>query len=198
MDYVASSLYLASAFALLGSPGPGIAALLAVVRANGPVAALRFYAGLQLGLATAAAISAAGLLSLLNVFPALLHAMAIGAAAYLVYLAYKIALSPVGGSSERHPGHASAMAGALLGITNPKAYIAFASLMGSYTLLRSSARMDSLIKWALTVLVILIVDLAWILVGLVWRRTSMPSYVERCLNICLGLTIIVAAIGIFI
>src|SRR5215470_16553003 len=95
MDWTAIGLFLLAAVALLGSPGPGIAALLAVTRGGGLRAGLRYYAGLQVGLALAAAISAAGLFSLLAAFPMLLKAASIAAVLYLVILAWKIGSAPI-------------------------------------------------------------------------------------------------------
>ena len=71
---------MASAIALLGSPGPGIAALLAVGRVEG-WGAWRFYAGLQLGLAMAFGATALGLLTLVEAVPFAVNAMTPGARA---------------------------------------------------------------------------------------------------------------------
>ena len=134
MDTVALGLFLTAAVGLLGSPGPAIAALIAVGRARGLVGGLPYFLGLQLGLATAAGITAAGLFSLLAAFPSALRVMTIAATVYLIYLAYKIASSPVGETAQASSGaHSSPAAGFLLGMTNPKAYLAFASLLASYT-----------------------------------------------------------------
>ena len=73
---VADWFFLASATALLGSPGPGIAALLAVGRVEG-WGGLRFYTGLQLGLAIAFGATAVGLLSLLETVPFAMGAMTV-------------------------------------------------------------------------------------------------------------------------
>ena len=119
MNWCAVGLFTAAATALLGSPGPGIAALLAVGRAQGWARGLRYYGGLQLGLGCVVAICGAGLLSLLARNPVISRALVIGAAIYLVYLAYSIATSPVGEPASARPGAYSAIAGLLLGITNP-------------------------------------------------------------------------------
>lgn len=71
-------------------------ALAAVGKVHGGRKGLRFYGGLQLGLAAAAAVSAAGLVSLVTAIPALRIAMTVVAGAYLLYLAWKIATAPVG------------------------------------------------------------------------------------------------------
>jgi len=153
-----------------------------------------FLPGLQLGLASAAGITAAGLFSLLAAFPPTLRVMMIAATAYLIYLAWKIASSPVGATAETSNGaHASPAAGFLLGVTNPKAYLAFASLLASYTLIKDSARQDAFTKWSLLVAVMIAVDIAWLYAGVFLRGLRLSSKSERALNVALGLTVLVAA-----
>jgi threonine/homoserine/homoserine lactone efflux protein len=183
--------------ALLGSPGPGIAALLAVTRGGGLRAGPRYYAGLQVGLALAAAISAAGLFSLLAAFPVLLKAASIVAILYLIWLAWKIGGAPV---AEAGRAQASAsplggfvLGGFVLGTTNPKAYLAFASLMASGTLVTTGTTADAALKWLLIVGVILVVDLVWVLIGAALHRASLPPRAERIMNLALAAAILVAA-----
>ena len=95
----------------------------------------------------AAGITTAGLFSLLAAFPSALRVMTILATVYLIYLAWKIASSPVGETAKpRNGAHASPAMGFLLGVTNPKAYLAFASLLASYTLIKDSAQHDAFAK----------------------------------------------------
>ena len=61
--------FLLAAIALLGSPGPAIAALLAVGRNYGWGRGLGFFWGLQLGLASAAGITILGFFAVLQAFP---------------------------------------------------------------------------------------------------------------------------------
>jgi threonine/homoserine/homoserine lactone efflux protein len=194
MDTVALSIFLTAAVGLLGSPGPAIAALVAVGRARGLVGGLPYFLGLQLGLATAAGITAAGLFSLLAAFPSALRVMTIAATIYLIYLAYKIASSPVGETAQASSGaHASPAAGFLLGMTNPKAYLAFASLLASYTLIKGSAQQDTFTKWFLLVAVMIVVDIVWLYVGAFLRGLILSPNSERVLNVTLGLTVLIAA-----
>lgn len=194
MDTVATGLFLTAAVGLLGSPGPAIAALLAVGRARGFVGGLRYFLGLQLGLAMAAGITAAGLFSLLAAFPWALRVMAIASTAYLIYLAWKIASFPVGETAKpRNGAHASPAMGFILGITNPKAYPAFASLLTSYTLVKDSAQHDVFAKWLLLALVMIVVDIIWLYVGTFLRGLAMSPSNERMLNLALGLTVLIAA-----
>lgn len=194
MDTVATGLFLTAAVGLLGSPGPAIAALLAVGRARGFAGGLPYFLGLQLGLATAAGITAAGLFSLLAAFPSVLRVMTIAATVYLIYLAWKIASSPIGDTAQsRNGAHASPAAGFLLGVTNPKAYLAFASLLASYTLIKASAQHDALTKWFLLVVVMIVVDIIWLYAGAFLRGLSLSAKSERVLNVVLGLTVLIAA-----
>lgn len=193
MDWTAIGLFLLAAVALLGSPGPGIAALLAVTRGGGLRAGLRYYAGLQVGLALAAALSAAGLFSLLAAFPMLLQAASIAAVLYLVCLAWKIGSAPVAAPSGGAVV-ASSVGGFFLGITNPKAYLAFASLMASTTLIGGAASADAVLKWAIIVAVILVVDIGWVMLGALLHRVTLPPRVERAMNIGFAAAILVAAL----
>jgi threonine/homoserine/homoserine lactone efflux protein len=194
MDTAALGIFLTAAVGLLGSPGPAIAALTAVGRTRGLVGGLPYFLGLQLGLATAAGITAAGLFSLLAAFPSALRLMTIAATVYLIYLAYKIASSPVGETARLSNGaHASPAAGFLLGVTNPKAYLAFASLLASYTLIKGSAQQDTFTKWFLLVAVMIVVDIVWLYVGAFLRGLMLSPNSERVLNVTLGLTVLIAA-----
>lgn len=187
-------MFLTAAVGLLGSPGPAIAALIAVGRARGFVGGLPYFFGLQLGLATAAGMTAAGLFLLVAALPSALRVMTTAATVYLAYLAYKIASSPVGETAQASNGaQSSPAAGFLLGVTNPKAYLAFASLLASYTLIKGGAQQDSFAKWLLLVAVMIVVDIVWLCVGVSLRRLILSPNGERVLNVTLGLTVLVAA-----
>ncbi len=198
MDLLALSVFLITATALLGSPGPGIAALVTVGRAEGFARGLRYYAGLQIGLAVVAAVSAAGLSSVLKAFPAAMLAMTFLSTAYLLHLAYKIATAPVGSALRGVQSSSSPVAGLLLGLTNPKAYVAFASLFASRSVVTADPQADVLVKWALIVGVILVVDMAWLLVGVALNQSGLRPATERALNLCLGVMILGAAALAFV
>lgn len=194
MNWTATWVFVVAATALLGSPGPGIAALLAVGRAEGWGPGLRYYAGLQLGLAVACGATAVGLVSALAAFPFALRALTVASAVYLIYLAYRIATAAVGAAMEKGRVHSSARSGFLLGIANPKAYLAFVSLLASQALVQGSHQKDVLLKWGLCVVVIVAVDLAWLFVGVQLRRLRLSAMAERTLNLSLGATVLLAAV----
>ncbi|MBB3311190.1 threonine/homoserine/homoserine lactone efflux protein [Rhizobium sp. BK196] len=195
IDIVSAGFFVMAALALLGSPGPAIAALLATGRLHGMATGLRFYLGLQIGLAIAAAAAAAGLLSLIEAIPLAMLVMTVAASLYLVWLSWKIASAPVGAdlSVARRETSPTLAGGVVLGLTNPKAYIAFASLFAAYRLSQDGA-LDMQAKWALCVLVMIVVDIFWLWLGVALGKAKLEQSSERALNICFGLVILATAI----
>lgn len=190
--------FLLASAALLGSPGPGISALVAVGRAFPRAAALRFYASMQLGLALAAGISVVGLVSLLTGSATLQLTLMVVATVYLVWLAWAIASAPVGGTAigGGDAGSLTNKGAFFLGAANPKAYLAFAALFGSFTILPSAtAFSEGAIKWVLCVLVMLGVDFAWLALGMAFGRIALSPPGERAFNLVMGMTILAACVG---
>jgi len=194
MSLMATTLFLLSALALLGTPGPGIAALLAIGKMHGFFGSLRFFAGLQAGLAIAAVLCASGLLSVLSAVPGLTGLLTLAAVIYLGWLAWSIAMSPVAAATQTGDAVATFTAGLLLGISNPKAYLGFMTLFASQTLIAGSHAADALFKWLLTVAVILVVDIAWLYAGARLGRISLSARTERYINVALGMTILAVAL----
>ncbi|WP_210485106.1 LysE family translocator [Microvirga antarctica] len=197
LDYTALALFLLAAVALLGSPGPVIVSLVATGRKSGFAASLRYFAGIQVGLAVAAGLSAAGLVSIILAAPLVAKAMTVLAVIYLIYLAYKVASAPPVGfapaDQPRDDGF-SPLGGLLLGLGNPKGYLSFASLMGSYTILHAAPQFDAIAKWAICVVVMIVVDLIWLGVGVALNRAPLSPRNERILNVVMGCTIFATAL----
>lgn len=197
MDFISIKLFLLSAVALLGSPGPAIACLLAVGKTEKKTSQSFLYLfGMLIGLSIAAAISVAGLFSFISAFPSTITIMYVVATVYLLYLAYKIATSPVGTVKETNEKNFSStvFSGFLIGISNPKAYIAFISLYSAFTLVRNDQQSDTILKLLLTILVMIVVDTIWLLVGISLKKIAFSTTIEQFINITLALTIILAIV----
>jgi threonine/homoserine/homoserine lactone efflux protein len=200
IDFLGTSLFAVAALVLLGSPGPAIAALVAVGRSQGFTRGLRFYAGLQVGLAVAAGVSAAGLFSLIQAFPVITLGMTVIAALYLAYLSFKVATASVGVDNTKgtYDFVSTPLGGFLLGVTNPKAYVAFVSLMASYSIVRSNTFADSALKWLLCVGVMIVVDIIWLWLGVVIQKANLKPRTERALNVVMGATILITTGMVFV
>lgn len=197
LDLLNAGLFVTAAVILLGSPGPGIAALVAVGKARGFFGGLRFLSGLLVGLALAAGVSAAGLAAVPLTIPGAATVLSIAAGAYLAWLAWRIATAPVGAPEGEARGGVlvSARSGFLLGISNPKAYLAFASLMPAYAVVRADPSADAGAKWLLCMLVIIVVDVVWLGLGGAVGRVPMTARAERVINVAMGGAIL-ATVGL--
>lgn len=190
MNFPEFITFLVAATALLGSPGPAIAALLAVGRSFGWGKGLRFFWGLQIGLASAAGVTILGLFALLQAFPWTLTAMSVVATLYLIHLAYKIATSPVGEERAASNQSPRPIAGTILGLTNPKAYAALASLFASFQIIEHHATWDSALKWLGVVGVMIVVDIIWLWIGVKIGRLSLSATSEKTMNYTLAAAIV--------
>lgn len=191
------AVFVLAATALLGSPGPGIAALMAVGRARGAVGGLRYFGAMQIGLALAAALTAGGLVALLQAVPLIRAMLTIISVIYLLWLAWSIASAPLSESVGIGTQGAFTLAGGfMLGFANPKAYLAFASLFGSFSVLQPAYGLtDTLIKWIALVVVMALVDLAWLLAGVALGRVSLSRRAERSMNVIMGGAILLALLA---
>ncbi|MFI4966152.1 MAG: LysE family translocator [Caulobacterales bacterium] len=195
MDFERTVLFVGAATVLLGSPGPGIGALIAVGRQGGFTAGQRFFWGLQAGLALAAGLTAVGLFSLVSAIPLAHLVLTAIATAYLLWLAFKIATADVGkGLGGASPQAATVRGGFLLGASNPKSYMAFASLFGAYPVLVQGARADLSLKWLCCVLVMVVVDMLWLWAGAALGRIDLNPRRERLMNVAMAAIIVATAL----
>ena len=195
-----AGLFVVAAAGLLGSPGPGIAALLAIGRREGFRGGIRFYGGLQIGLALAAGFTAVGLLSVLTALPGVTTWLKVIATVYLLILGYQIATSPSTGMARPvRTVSSTPVAGFIFGMVNPKAYLAFASLLAFPAIIdKTGSRIDLALKWGLCVLVMIVVDAVWLWFGAVTRVWNLNRRKERLVNVAMGLLVVLAAIVGFI
>lgn len=70
----------------------------------------------------------------------------------------------------------------MLGLTNPKAYLAFASLFASFVLVGGDLTRDSLLKWGGVVIVMIMVDIVWLWIGIRLGRLDLSVRSERAIN----------------
>ena len=187
--------FIVASAALLGSPGPGIAALMVAGRTLGATGALPFFLAMQAGLALAMTLSATGLSAVIGAVPGVRFGLTIASTGYLVWLAWSIATSPLRGpSGADERGRGLTLAGGFaLGAANPKAYLAFASLFGSFAIVDPAyGWRDSVLKGVVCIIVTTVVDLAWVLVGVALGRIQLTASAERAMNMSMGGAILLA------
>ncbi|KAF0104472.1 MAG: hypothetical protein FD144_1367 [Rhodospirillaceae bacterium] len=175
--------FLIAALALAGSPGPATLSLAAAGAAFGARGGIAYLAGIVLGMVAVMAIVASGTAGLLLAVPGVAPAVAILAAAYFVWLAWRIATAPpmsVAGVRREPPTFA---AGLLLSLVNPKGYVAMAALYSGFTLRPDRLGADLALKLVLLTLVIAAVNVCWLLAGSALTRFFRDPRSNRVVNL---------------
>ncbi|WP_193186791.1 LysE family translocator [Nisaea sediminum] len=172
-----------AAFPLMGSPGPATLSLAGLGTAYGFRRGLAYLGGIVIGTTGVLLMIASGVTALILTEPALVTALTVAAAAYILYLAWKIASAPVGvraADAGKAPGFVPAFA---LAIANPKAFAAIGAVFASQTVFPGDALTDALAKIAALVLVILVVNTSWLAFGSLFARLLSDPRLGRAANI---------------
>lgn len=157
------ALWLA-AFALMGSPGPATLSLAGVGVAFGVRSGVCYLAGIILGTFGVLVMIATGVTGLILAEPALVVVLTIVAAAYILYLAWKIATAPVRTRTHSEAPAPAFSAGFVLAIANPKAFAAIGAVYSSHRL-AEALFVDTAAKIAALTPVIMVVNAAWLAFG---------------------------------
>jgi threonine/homoserine/homoserine lactone efflux protein len=181
--------FILAGFALTGSPGPATLSIAATGAAFGAKRGLGYMAGTIVGVAAVMALVASGLIGLMLAVPGAAPVMAALAAAYMVYLAWRIASAPpLGEQARARPP--SIITGFGLALVNPKAYAAMAALFSGFVLLRDQPELDALVKGLMLVAMIIPVNLAWLLAGSALTRCFREPTLNRAINIAFAVLLL--------
>src|SRR4051812_7843625 len=107
--------------AIMGSPGPATISLVATGSAHGVRRSLPYLAGIVVGTMLVLVGVATGITAALLTFPAIEPALMGIPAAYILWLAYRIATAPPLSQQTATSNAPSLAGGTFLGVANPKA-----------------------------------------------------------------------------
>ena len=125
-------IFAAVYFVAVATPGPGIAALIARVMGQGLAGVAPFIAGYFVGDMFWLTLAATGLAVITKSFAGVFVAIKLAGAAYLLYLAWKMATAPIALAEGRPPasgGWRAFLASLSLTMGNPKVMVFFLSIM---------------------------------------------------------------------
>jgi len=180
-----------SALAIMGTPGPTTLSLVAAGPAYGARACLPYLAGLVLGTLVVLLAVATGITAALLAVPALSTALLVASAAYILWLAYHIATAPPLGAPAAGAAAPSLTAGLLLGVANPKAWVAIAAVFASATL-ASAAVADAAEKVALLSAIVVLIHVVWLGAGVSLAPLLRDPRRSRAVNLALAAVLVVA------
>jgi threonine/homoserine/homoserine lactone efflux protein len=181
-----------TALAIMGTPGPATISLTAAGSAFGMRRSLTYLAGIVAGTTAVLLAVATGITAALLAVPAVRPALIAAGAAYILWLAYHVATAPPlaeRGGAVAAPGLAG---GALLGVANPKAWIAIAAVFASARLADGAAT-DATAKVAVLAGMIVVINAGWLAAGASLAPLLRDPRRARVVNGCLACVLVGAA-----
>lgn len=182
--------FVLAGFALAGSPGPATLSLAATGAAFGARRGVGYMTGINLGMVAVMAITASGVIGVLLAVPGAAPAVTAAAAAYFIYLAWRIATAPPLTAADGERRQPSFAAGALLSLVNPKGYAAMAALFSGFALVPGDALPDAAAKIAVLAAVIATVNIAWLLAGAALTRFFREPRANRVINVAFAVLLL--------
>lgn len=187
--------FAAAVFFLTITPGPGVLTTAGVGSGYGYRAGLIFLAGLFIGTNLVSLAVATGLAAIVFSVPVVRTVLVFCSAAYLLYLAAKIAFS---GSkiafihAERAPGFLN---GVLLQTINPKAYAVSTTFFSGFAFMPDNLLAEVVIKFAIMNALWVPVHFVWLGAGVMVRRMQLGERVQFAVN-CVMAVSMLAVVGL--
>jgi len=159
----AGTLVLTS-LAIMGSPGPATISLTAAGSAFGVRRSCGYLIGIIVGTMIVLVAVATGITAALLAVPAMRSVLIAISAAYILWLAYHVATAPPLATQTATSDAPSLAGGTLLGVANPKAWVAIAAVFSSSRLADGSAA-DAAAKIAVLSGMIVLISATWLIAG---------------------------------
>jgi threonine/homoserine/homoserine lactone efflux protein len=178
-----------ASLAIMGSPGPATISLAAAGSAYGLRRCLAYLLGIIAGTTLVLVAVATGITATLLAVPGLRAALIATSAAYILWLAYRVATAPPLGVQATSAAAPSLAGGTLLGVANPKAWVAIAAVFASARL-ADTATTDAAAKVAVLSLMIVLIMAAWLIAGASFAPLLRDPRRGRVINICLAAALV--------
>jgi threonine/homoserine/homoserine lactone efflux protein len=186
--------FLLAGLAPAGSPGPATLSLAAAGAAFGARRVTAYLAGIVVGMVGVMAITASGVVALLLAMPGVAPVVTIAAAAYFIWLAWRIATAPPLAVQQGDGKPPSFAGGFVLSLVNPKGYAAMAALFSGFVLTREQLALDAGLKIALLTMVIVAVNVLWLLGGAALTRFFREPRSNRIINVAFAMLLLASVV----
>lgn len=167
---------------LIITPGPGVLSAAGVGAGFGYRAGFAYLAGLWAGNNLVTAIVISGVAAAALALPWLRTILLWGSAAYLLWLAAKIAFAGAKIAfihSERAPGFWNGLA---LQPINPKAYAVNTALFSGFAFMPDALMAETAIKLVIVNVIWVPIHFAWLWAGVSLRRLNLAAGTQRAIN----------------
>lgn len=172
---------------VMGSPGPATISVSAVGAAFGLRGSLRYALGVVAGTIAVLLVVAGGVATLVRSLPALEPVLVAASAAYILYLAFRIATAPPLAASAERSGRPTFIGGAILALANPKAYVAIAAVLTS-----AGASGSGGTKIILLAVMIVAIHVVWLCAGAAFARFLRHPRASRIINLAFAAMLVLS------
>lgn len=187
------SLILTSAV-VMGSPGPATISVAACGGAFDLRRTIPYLTGIVLGTCAVLLAVAAGIGSAVASQPGLASLLLYLSAAYVLYLAFRIATAPPLAATKTE-GHAPAFAsGLLLAVANPKAYLAIAAVLAGTRLDMLSGTSETVVKIVVLTGMIVLIHVGWLAAGFFFAGRLRHPSLSRMFNFFLAAILVLSTL----
>ena len=179
---------------LLVTPGPGVLSLAGVGAAFGWRQGISYLSGLFIGnnLVCIAVIS--GLATMILASPSIRMALMIISAAYLGYLAFRIAFSgaKIAFIQSPKPGLG---AGTTIQLINPKAYAVHITLFSGFAFYPNDFFIETAVKLLIANVIWILIHFFWLYLGVKINQLELPEKIQRNINVFMAICLL-AVVGL--
>ena len=175
--------------AIMGSPGPATISLVAAGSVYGVRGSLRYLFGIIIGTTIVLAAVASGITGALLAVPAIGSVLIWISAAYILWLAYQIATAPPLSEPTAASNAFSFAGGTILGVANPKAWVAIAAVFASARL-ADSATTDATAKIGVLTAMIVMICATWLVAGTSIAPLLREPRRARLVNVVLAVSVV--------
>ncbi len=179
-----------AATVVMGSPGPATISVTAIGAAFGLRHSLRYTSGIILGTAAVLLVVATGITAVLTSMPGVAPVLAVASAAYILYLAFKIATAPPLAARESGAARPTFLGGFLLAVANPKAYVAIAAVLAGSSTAAGADALGVPARLAVLALMIVAIHVLWLLAGAAFARYLRLPLASRIINLAFAATLV--------
>jgi threonine/homoserine/homoserine lactone efflux protein len=188
---------LLTSLAIMGSPGPATISLTMAGSAYGVHRTVGYLGGVIAGTSLVLVAVATGITAALLAVPAIRVGLLAISATYILWLAYRVAGAPAPAPRTSASNAPTFTGGALLGVANPKAWLAIAAVFAT-TRLAGDATVDAAAKGAVLAGMIVLINTGWLLAGACFSRILRNSRGSVIVNRVLAVTLVGAtALALF-
>ena len=179
---------------LLITPGPGVLSLAGVGAAFGWRQGISYLSGLFIGnnLVCIAVIS--GLATMILASPSIRMALMIISAAYLGYLAFRIAFSgaKIAFIQSPKPGLGT---GTTIQLINPKAYAVHITLFSGFAFYPNDFFIETAVKLLIANVIWILIHFFWLYLGVKINQLELPEKTQRIINVFMAICLL-AVVGL--